>query len=69
MAMLAFAIAGWVTRETPGLAGSDQAHALFGTFTVGLNGYIGAAGIVLLVAGLTALTSRLTVRSYLNQLD
>ena len=68
-AMLAFALAGWVTRETPGLTGSDQAHALFGSFSVGLDGYVGAVGIVLLVAGLTALTSRLTVRSYLNQLD
>jgi cell division transport system permease protein len=68
-AMLAFIVANWVTEETQGMAGSDQAHALFGSFAVGLNGYLGAAGIVLLVAGLTALTSRLTVRSYLNQLD
>jgi len=68
-AMLAFLIANWVTEGAQGMPGSDQAHALFGGFAVGLNGYLGAAGIVLLVAGLTALTSRLTVRSYLNQLD
>jgi cell division transport system permease protein len=68
-AMLAFLVANWITEETQGMAGSDQAHALFGGFAVGLYGYLGAAGIVLLVAGLTALTSRLTVRSYLNQLD
>lgn len=64
-AMLAFLVAGWVTAD----GGSSEAHALFGGFSVGLNGYLGAAGIVFLVAGLTALTSRLTVRSYLNQLD
>ncbi|MDR3497218.1 MAG: ABC transporter permease [Ancalomicrobiaceae bacterium] len=68
-AMISFAAADWVTRETPGLSGSDQLHALFGGFSVGWSGYVGAAGIVLLVAGLTALTSRLTVRSYLNQID
>ncbi|MDR3374231.1 MAG: ABC transporter permease [Ancalomicrobiaceae bacterium] len=68
-AMISFAAADWVTRETPGLPGSDQLHALFGGFSVGWSGYVGAAGIVLLVAGLTALTSRLTVRSYLNQID
>jgi cell division transport system permease protein len=68
-AMLAFLIANWLTEETQGMPGSEQAHALFGGFAVGLNGYLGAAGIILLVAGLTALTSRLTVRSYLNQLD
>lgn len=64
-AMLAFLLAGWVTGDS----GASEAHALFGGVSVGLNGYLGAAGIVFLVAGLTALTSRLTVRSYLNQLD
>ena len=68
-AVLAFLLTGWVTGEANGLAAADQAHALFGGFSVGLNGYLGVAGIVLLVAGLTAVTSRLTVRSYLNQLD
>lgn len=68
-AMLAFLVAGWVTGDGGGMSGISEAHALFGGFSVGLHGYLGAAGIVLLVAGLTALTSRLTVRSYLNQLD
>jgi cell division transport system permease protein len=65
-AMLAFLLAGWMTSDA---GGASEARALFGGFSVGLHGYLGAAGIVFLVAGLTALTSRLTVRSYLNQLD
>ncbi|WP_338053655.1 ABC transporter permease, partial [Prosthecomicrobium hirschii] len=68
-AMLAFAVADWITRVTPGTAASDQAQALFGGFSVGWTGYLGAVGIVALVAALTAVTSRLTVRSYLNQMD
>ncbi|MEJ1160325.1 cell division protein FtsX [Prosthecomicrobium sp. N25] len=68
-AMLSFAVADWITRGAPGSALSDQAQAVFGGFSVGLAGYLGAALLVGLVAILTAATSRLTVRSYLGQLD
>jgi cell division transport system permease protein len=68
-ALVSFLLADWFTRETPGLALSDQAHALFGGFAVGLEGYAGALVVVGVVAGLTALTSRWTVRSYLRQLE
>lgn len=69
VAMLSFAVADWITREAQGSALGDQANALFGGFSVGLVGYLGTIGIIGLVALLTALTSRMTVRSYLNQLD
>ena len=68
-AMVSFATADWLTRDTQGLAGTDQVHALFGGLAVGWSGYAGAIGIVGVIAVLTAATSRLTVRSYLTQID
>ncbi|MEM7068431.1 MAG: ABC transporter permease [Pseudomonadota bacterium] len=39
----------------------DQISALFGSFSPGIIGYLGMFFVLILVAGLTALTSRLTV--------
>lgn len=47
-------------------AGGDQLQALFGSFTVGLPGYLAIAATVLLVALTTGLTSRLTVHRVLR---
>ena len=44
---------------------ADQIHALFGAFTMGPAGYLGAFGVVFMIAILTAGTSRLTVRRFL----
>jgi cell division transport system permease protein len=68
-AMISFAVADWVTRGAQANAVSDQAQALFGGFSIGLTGYFGIIAIIVLVASLTAATSRLTVRGYLSQVD
>ncbi len=39
----------------------DQVSALFGRFAIGPTGYLGALGIAILIALMTAITSRLTV--------
>ncbi len=55
----------------PAISGPDgqQVSALFGRFAVGPIGYFGALGIAFLVAVMTALTSRLTVYSYLAEAE
>lgn len=67
-AILAFLAADFATRSR-GDAFSDQAHALFGGFSVGWAGHLGALAVVGLVAVLTAVTSRLTVLGHLGRLD
>lgn len=47
----------------------DQAAALFGNFSIGLNGYIGVALIVMVIGALTAATSHFTVVAYLSDID
>jgi cell division transport system permease protein len=64
LAALLFALLGFVLVPAIGPEG-QQVSALFGRFAVGPIGYFGALGIAFLVALMTALTSRLTVYSYL----
>jgi cell division transport system permease protein len=47
-------------------AAGDQLEALFGTFDVSGRGLAVMAGIALIVSGVTAIVSRLTVRRFLN---
>jgi cell division transport system permease protein len=46
---------------------SAQVGMLFGNFVLGLDGIVGIIAVVLVIAGLTAVTSRLTVRRFLAQ--
>jgi cell division transport system permease protein len=69
LAALVFLIIGYWTGQNIATPEGDQVTALFGTFTVGLTGYAGAMVIVILVAMLTAVTSRTTVFRHLNTLD
>jgi cell division transport system permease protein len=62
---LASAISGWFA----GTAGGDQTSALFGSFSIGLAGYAAVLGQVVLVAAVTALTSRYTVNNTLEMID
>lgn len=48
---------------------ADQATALFGNFAIGTAGYAGVALIVLIIGGLTAATSHITVIAHLNDLE
>jgi len=56
-----FLIAELMVEQGVGSATVDQMDALFGRFQVGFSAYAGVAAIVLLIAALTAITSRATV--------
>ena len=49
--------------------GGDQGSALFGSFSIGLAGYAAVLGQVVLIAVVTAWTSRHTVNSTLESID
>ncbi len=68
-AIVLFLVADFATRpgRTDGFA--DQAQALFGGISVGLSGHLGVVALIAVVAGLTALTSRVTVLGHLGRLD
>jgi cell division transport system permease protein len=52
-----------------GTAGGDEAEALFGSFSIGFAGYLAILGQIVLMALVTALASRQTVRSTLKTID
>src|SRR5215471_3916836 len=68
-AILLFALAGLISRWFAGTAGGDQTAALFGSFSIGLAGYIAVFCQVILIAVVTALTSRHTVNRTLEAID
>jgi cell division transport system permease protein len=51
------------------LTGGDQGSALFGSFSIGFAGYAAVLGQVILIAVVTAWTSRHTVNSTLETID
>jgi cell division transport system permease protein len=65
LAMVCFVVGGLITRDSAGGAAAAQLEAMFGGLSVGFGGYIGAVTVVFVIALLTALTSRYTVRRYL----
>ena len=67
-AIIAFLVVDVATRAR-GDAISDQAQALFGGFSIGWTGHLGALAVVGLVALLTAVTSRLTVLAHLGRIE
>jgi len=68
-AILLFALAGTITRLLAGTTGGDQTAALFGSFSIGTLGYFSVLGQVVLIAAVTALTSRQTVNRTLEAID
>ena len=54
------------SRATPE---SEQATALFGSFTIGWNGYLGIFATMLIIALLTTLTARFTVMRTIDEID
>lgn len=68
-AIVLFAIASVLSRWFDGTAGGDQASALFGSFSIGFIGYAAVLAQVVLIAGVTALTSRHTVNNTLEMID
>ncbi|MCP4318691.1 MAG: ABC transporter permease [Hyphomicrobiales bacterium] len=68
-AALTFAIASFWASHSLATPESDQATALFGGFSMGAGGYIGALAIVVITAVLTALTTRITVIRTIMEID
>jgi len=68
-AVLLFAIGSLLSRWFGNTAGGEQAAALFGSFSIGLGGYAALLVQVLLIAGVTAVTSRQTVNRTLEMID
>jgi cell division transport system permease protein len=68
-AIVLFALASAISRWFVGTASGDQTSALFGSFSIGLFGYIAVLGQVVLIAAVTALTSRQTVNHTLEMID
>ena len=57
-----FIVSGMVPNEA-----SQQLGVLFGRFALGFDGMLGIAAVVPVIAALTAITSRMTVRRFLSQ--
>jgi cell division transport system permease protein len=68
-AILVFVGFSWWSSLNFATPEGDQASALFGNFAIGTGGYAGVVLIVLAIGALTALTSHLTVVSYLADID
>ncbi|HET7414055.1 MAG TPA: ABC transporter permease [Pararhizobium sp.] len=69
LAAAAFAFAGLWQHMEMATPGSDQTNALFGRFQIGFGGYFGIAVIIAIVAGMTALTTRITVVRTIHEID
>jgi cell division transport system permease protein len=68
-AVLAFLLAGPLTRWLGGSPGADQAEAMFGGFALGPMGYGAILAIALGIAVLTGFVSKLIVFRHLQRLD
>jgi cell division transport system permease protein len=68
-ALVFLALAGPVSDRFVGTAGGTEATALFGSFAVGLVGYVTVLAEVVLIATITAITSRQVVMHTLRRID
>ncbi len=68
-AIILFALASFLTFWFSGTAGGDQILALFGSFSIGVGGYLAVVVQIALISGVTALTSRFTVNRTLQGID
>ena len=69
VAVALFTLAGLASRWFTGTAGGDQTAALFGSFSIGTAGYVAVLAQVVLIAAVTAVTSRRTVNRTLEAID
>lgn len=69
LAALFFAGAGFLQSHTIATPQTDQATALFGTFSVGALGYLGIFATMFIIALLTTLTARFTVMRTIYEID
>jgi len=69
VAIVLFGVLQAANRWLTGTAGGDEAEALFGSFSIGFTGYLAILGQIVLMALVTALASRQTVRRTLKTID
>ncbi len=68
-ALALFALVEFASRWLLGTAAAQQFMALFGTFSIGIAGYVAVIGQVVLIAFVAALTSRATVNRTLEAIQ
>jgi cell division transport system permease protein len=68
-ALVLFALAELVTDRFLGTAGVDEVSALFGSFSIGTAGYAAVVAQIILIAAVTAVTSRHTVNQTLQTIE
>ena len=68
-AIVLFILASFISRWFAGTAAGDQTAAMFGSFSIGMTGYVAVLGQVILIAAVTAMTSRQTVNRTLEMID
>nr|CAD6432546.1 ABC transporter permease [Rhizobium sp. Q54] len=69
VAALLFAALGLWQSNARATPESDQATALFGTFSLGFEGYLGIMVTMIMIALLTTLTARFTVMRTIDEID
>jgi cell division transport system permease protein len=69
VAALLFAMASLWQSSSRATPQSEQATALFGSFTIGWSGYLGIAATMLVIALLTTATARFTVMRTIDEID
>jgi cell division transport system permease protein len=68
-AIILFALASLITGWFAATPGAEQTAALFGSFSIGIAGYVAVLGQIVLIALVTAVTSRQTVNRTLGMID
>lgn len=68
LAILFFLVAGWALGHWRASASGEQVEALFGTFGLGVKGYLAIALIAAAVGGMTGIVSRLIVYRHLREM-
>jgi cell division transport system permease protein len=69
VAIVLFAVLQTMNIWLTGTASGDETEALFGSFSIGFSGYLAILGQIVLMAFVTALASRQTVRRTLKTID
>lgn len=66
-AILFFILVGFVAGGVVPVEANQQLGVIFGRFALGVDGILGIAAVVPVIAAMTAITSRMTVRRFLTQ--
>ena len=69
VAALVFLAAGFWQSRSLATPQSDQATALFGSFSVGFEGYLGILATMIIISLLTTVTARMTVIRTIDEID